>query len=167
MGITPSPACTHKGVQSQGSCIHCPSLCSRRSIPGRKGLYLRQITEKIMEEAIGHSLGLGSLPPNNCTLSALGVGVGGRWVDFSSLGDLQEAQELGKENYRVWSQLRRKQTHGCWCLNLARLLKHLCMPQTLDPSPFLPCSLQCQPTDTFITGFGFAGLKTTNGLRAH
>jgi len=54
MGITP----THhlhvpkRGVQSQGSYIHCPSLCSRSSIPGGKDLYCKQIAEKIMEEQL-------------------------------------------------------------------------------------------------------------------
>lgn len=159
MGITPSPACTQKGVQSQGSYIHCPSLCSRSSIPGRKDLYLRQITEKIT----GEQLVIVLIPCHQTPAHCLHLGVGG---EFSSLDGLQEARELRKEDYRVWSQLRRRRAHGCWCLTLARLLKHLCMPQTLDPSPFLPCSLQCQPADTFTTGFGFAGLKT-NGLRAH
>lgn len=40
------------------------------------------------------------------------------------------------------------------------------MPQPLDPSPFLPCTLQYQLADNFTMGFGFAGLKT-NGLIVH
>lgn len=44
--------CPQRGIQSQGSYIHCPSLCSRSSIPGGKDLYSKQIAEKIMEEQL-------------------------------------------------------------------------------------------------------------------
>lgn len=89
MGITPSPACTQKGSRAKASTF-IVLLCSRSSIPGRKDLYPKQITEKMMEEQLAWSW----FPPsNNCIVSELGGG----GVDFSSLDGLQEAQELGKD----------------------------------------------------------------------
>lgn len=93
MGITPSPACTQKGVQSQGSCSHCPSLCSRSSFPGGKDLYLRQITEKTMEEQLvivlvpSHPTAAHYL----CILGGKGGLISALWMTF------REAQELGKD----------------------------------------------------------------------
>lgn len=163
MGITPSPACTQKGVQSQGSCSHCPSLYSRSSFPGGKDLYLRQLTEKTVKEQL-----VGVLVPSHQT-AAHYLHFGGKgglisapWMTF------REAQELGKDTeLQALEPAEKRRNSWVLVLDLARLLKHPVHASDPGPCPFLPCSLQCHPTDPFTTGFGFAGLKTTNGLRAH
>lgn len=55
MGITPTTNCMYPKEVSRTKTpiyFHCPSLCSRSSIPGRKELYSKQIAEKIMEEQL-------------------------------------------------------------------------------------------------------------------
>lgn len=56
MGITPTTNnCMYPKEVSRTKTptyIHCPSLCSRSSIPGGKDLYSKQIAEKIMEEQL-------------------------------------------------------------------------------------------------------------------
>lgn len=164
MGITPSPACTQKGVQSQGSCSHCPSLCSRSSFPGGKDLYLRQVTEKTMEEQLVIVL----FPSHQrlhtiCISGGKGGLISAPWMTF------REAQELGKDKELQTLEPAEKRTNS-WVLVLefsqAPQAPCACLrPWTLAPSCPAACSASQQIP--FTTGFGFAGLKTTNGLRAH
>lgn len=95
MGITPTTTtCMNPKEVSRAKTptyIHCPSLCSRSSIPGGKGLYSKQIAEKIMEEQLVMTL----VPPKQLQTSLrkyLHYWGGDRWVDPSCLDYLQEAK---------------------------------------------------------------------------
>ncbi|EDL86253.1 calcium/calmodulin-dependent protein kinase II gamma, isoform CRA_d [Rattus norvegicus] len=143
MGITPSPACTQKGVQSQGSCSHCPSLCSRSSFPGGKDLYLRQITEKTMEEQLVIVL----VPSHPTAAHYLHFGGEGGltsalWMTF------REAQELGKDTELQTLEPAEKRTNS-WVLVLefsqAPQAPCACLrPWTLAPSCPAACSASQQ-----------------------
>lgn len=130
MGITPTTTtCMNPKEVSRAKTpayIHCPSLCSRSSIPGRKGLYWKQIAETIMEEQLVMTL---VSPKQLQTSLRKYLHYWGGQVGRPQLPGLPSG---GKATDFPWSQLRREQTHRCRCLDLARLLRapHAC------PSPW-------------------------------
>lgn len=95
MGITPSHLHVPEKASRAKAPTHCPSLCSKSSIPGGKALCPKQVTEKIMEEDWSRPW----FPPDQlCTFTCTDIcTLGGRWVDSSSLDNLQETQELQEE----------------------------------------------------------------------
>lgn len=142
MGITPSPACTQKGVQSQGSCSHCPSLCSRSSCPGGKDLSLSR-TEKTVKEQL-----VLALVPSHQTAAHYRHFGGERWVDFSSLDDLQGGTGAGKDTELQALKPAEKRTNS-WVLVLefsqAPQAPCACLrPWTLAPSCPAACSASQQ-----------------------
>lgn len=152
MGITPSPACTQKrGPEPR--LLHSLSLCAQ-GIPFQEE---KICTLSRLTEDKGGAVGLVLVPPsNNCIASALGEG----GVDF------RRHRSWGKELQALESAERRTNS---WVLVLefsqAPQAPSACLrPWTLVPS----CPAACVPAHRyFTTGFGFAGLKTTIGLRAH